>query len=146
MASIKFCEIKFLVGCHVSKKLNFRVPNREQNRHISVVRPLNSDLPPPRIQEAGKYLALGVTEHNYINWRNSDQFIVLNRMMMSLPRVIQLIQHSIMLGQHLITIRFEKELNTCIDLIITPWYVADSGWCKPQMWTCPWPFIFTCIA
>ena len=52
---------------------------------------------------------------------------------MSLPRVIQLIQHSIMQGQHLITIRFEKELNTYIDLIATPWYVADSGSCKPQM-------------
>ena len=51
---------------------------------------------------------------------------------MSLPRVIQLIQDSIMLGQQ-ITIRFEKELNTCIDLIVTQWYVTDSGSCKPQM-------------
>ena len=51
---------------------------------------------------------------------------------MSLPRVIQLIQDSIMLGQQ-ITIRFEKKLKTCIDFIVTPWYVADSGSCKPQM-------------
>ena len=52
---------------------------------------------------------------------------------MSLSGIIQLVQDNIMLGQHSITIGFEKELNTCIDLIVTPWYVADSGSCKLQM-------------